>query len=63
MGCILNGPGESKQADIGISLPGTGNLRRAGLHRRHPRRFREAGELVKEKHVERWGNQYSPDTP
>ena len=24
MGCIVNGPGESKQADIGISLPGTG---------------------------------------
>ncbi|MCJ8324911.1 MAG: flavodoxin-dependent (E)-4-hydroxy-3-methylbut-2-enyl-diphosphate synthase [Rhizobiales bacterium] len=24
MGCIVNGPGESKNADIGISLPGTG---------------------------------------
>ncbi len=24
MGCVVNGPGESKQADIGISLPGTG---------------------------------------
>jgi len=24
MGCIVNGPGESRQADIGISLPGTG---------------------------------------
>ncbi|TAJ17506.1 MAG: flavodoxin-dependent (E)-4-hydroxy-3-methylbut-2-enyl-diphosphate synthase [Rugosibacter sp.] len=24
MGCIVNGPGESKQANIGISLPGTG---------------------------------------
>src|ERR1700716_4173719 len=24
MGCIVNGPGESKRADIGISLPGTG---------------------------------------
>ena len=24
MGCIVNGPGESKMADIGISLPGTG---------------------------------------
>jgi (E)-4-hydroxy-3-methylbut-2-enyl-diphosphate synthase len=23
MGCVVNGPGESKQADIGISLPGT----------------------------------------
>jgi len=26
MGCIVNGPGESKYADIGISLPGTGEL-------------------------------------
>ena len=24
MGCIVNGPGESKLANIGISLPGTG---------------------------------------
>ena len=24
MGCVVNGPGESKMADIGISLPGTG---------------------------------------
>ena len=24
MGCIVNGPGESKHANIGISLPGTG---------------------------------------
>jgi (E)-4-hydroxy-3-methylbut-2-enyl-diphosphate synthase len=23
MGCVVNGPGESKQANIGISLPGT----------------------------------------
>src|SRR5258708_17623296 len=23
MGCVVNGPGESKRADIGISLPGT----------------------------------------
>ena len=24
MGCIVNGPGESRQADIGVSLPGSG---------------------------------------
>ena len=24
IGCVVNGPGESKHADIGISLPGTG---------------------------------------
>ena len=35
MGCIVNGPGESKHADIGISLPGTGETPgRAGVRRR-----------------------------
>ena len=29
MGCIVNGPGESRAADIGISLPGTGEQPRA----------------------------------
>ncbi len=24
MGCVVNGPGESRHADVGISLPGTG---------------------------------------
>jgi (E)-4-hydroxy-3-methylbut-2-enyl-diphosphate synthase len=43
MGCIVNGPGESKHADIGISLPGTGEAPAApGVHRRregaHPAR-------------------------
>lgn len=26
MGCVVNGPGESRQAHIGISLPGTGEI-------------------------------------
>ena len=26
MGCVVNGPGESKRANIGISLPGTGEV-------------------------------------
>jgi (E)-4-hydroxy-3-methylbut-2-enyl-diphosphate synthase len=26
MGCVVNGPGESKHADVGISLPGTGEV-------------------------------------
>ncbi len=26
MGCVVNGPGESKLADIGISLPGSGEF-------------------------------------
>ncbi len=32
MGCIVNGPGESKPADIGISLPGTGELPTAPVY-------------------------------
>ena len=38
MGCIVNGPGESKHADIGISLPGTGESPRAPVY--------QDGELV-----------------
>ena len=35
MGCIVNGPGESRAADIGISLPGTGeSAARPGLRGR-----------------------------
>jgi len=32
MGCIVNGPGESRAADIGISLPGTGESPRAPVY-------------------------------
>lgn len=32
MGCIVNGPGESKYADIGISLPGTGEEPKAPVY-------------------------------
>jgi len=32
MGCIVNGPGESKHADIGISLPGTGETPAAPVY-------------------------------
>ncbi len=32
MGCIVNGPGESKHADIGISLPGTGEVPAAPVY-------------------------------
>ncbi len=32
MGCVVNGPGESKHADIGISLPGTGEAPRAPVY-------------------------------
>ena len=33
MGCIVNGPGESKHADIGISLPGNGEDPKAPVYR------------------------------
>jgi (E)-4-hydroxy-3-methylbut-2-enyl-diphosphate synthase len=32
MGCVVNGPGESRQADIGISLPGTGEAPAAPVY-------------------------------
>ena len=32
MGCIVNGPGESKHANIGISLPGTGEAPSAPVY-------------------------------
>ena len=32
MGCIVNGPGESKHSDIGISLPGTGEAPAAPVY-------------------------------
>ena len=32
MGCVVNGPGESKAANIGISLPGTGETPRAPVY-------------------------------
>lgn len=32
MGCVVNGPGESKHADIGISLPGTGEVPTAPVY-------------------------------
>ncbi len=32
MGCIVNGPGESKSADLGISLPGTGEEPKAPVY-------------------------------
>ena len=32
MGCVVNGPGESKHADIGISLPGTSEEPKAPVY-------------------------------
>jgi (E)-4-hydroxy-3-methylbut-2-enyl-diphosphate synthase len=32
MGCVVNGPGESRAADVGISLPGSGEEPRAPVY-------------------------------
>ena len=32
MGCVVNGPGESKHANVGISLPGTGEEPKAPVY-------------------------------
>jgi (E)-4-hydroxy-3-methylbut-2-enyl-diphosphate synthase len=65
MGCIVNGPGESKHANIGISLPGTGEDPRAPVYQdgkllttlRGPRIAEDFQELL-ERYVEgRYGRE------
>ena len=46
MGCIVNGPGESKQADIGISLPGTGEAPAAPVFIDGEKRMTLRGEHI-----------------
>ncbi|MDD5030115.1 MAG: flavodoxin-dependent (E)-4-hydroxy-3-methylbut-2-enyl-diphosphate synthase [Rhodoferax sp.] len=48
MGCIVNGPGESKQADIGISLPGTGEAPAAPVFIDGEKRMTLRGEAIAE---------------
>jgi (E)-4-hydroxy-3-methylbut-2-enyl-diphosphate synthase len=63
MGCIVNGPGESKHADIGISLPGTGEAPAAPVFvdgvktvtLRGPRIAEEFKTLVNDYIVKRYG--------
>jgi (E)-4-hydroxy-3-methylbut-2-enyl-diphosphate synthase len=63
MGCIVNGPGESRHADIGISLPGTGEMPAApvfidgkkAVTLRGPRIADEFRVLVAEYVERRWG--------
>ena len=64
MGCIVNGPGESKHADIGISLPGTGEAPAApvfidgekALTLRGPNIAAEFHQLVEDYIERRFGN-------
>ena len=46
MGCIVNGPGESKHADIGISLPGTGEAPAAPVFIDGEKRMTLRGEAI-----------------
>jgi (E)-4-hydroxy-3-methylbut-2-enyl-diphosphate synthase len=46
MGCIVNGPGESKQADIGISLPGTGEAPAAPVFIEGEKRMTLRGDAI-----------------
>lgn len=48
MGCIVNGPGESKHADIGISLPGTGEQPAAPVFIDGEKRMTLRGENIAE---------------
>ena len=48
MGCIVNGPGESKHADIGISLPGTGEAPSAPVFIDGEKRMTLRGEGIAE---------------
>ncbi|UQN06720.1 flavodoxin-dependent (E)-4-hydroxy-3-methylbut-2-enyl-diphosphate synthase [Deinococcus sp. QL22] len=65
MGCIVNGPGESKHANIGISLPGTGEDPRAPVYQDgkllttlRGLRIAEDFQALMEKYVEqRYGQQ------
>lgn len=63
MGCIVNGPGESKHANIGISLPGTGEDPRAPVYQdgkllttlKGPRIAEDFQELLEKYVQERYG--------
>ena len=46
MGCIVNGPGESKHADIGISLPGTGEAPAAPVFINGEKRMTLRGDAI-----------------
>jgi (E)-4-hydroxy-3-methylbut-2-enyl-diphosphate synthase len=68
MGCIVNGPGESKHADVGISLPGTGEQPAApvfidgkkALVLRGPNITNEFKVIVEDYIEKRFGNGASP---
>ena len=70
MGCIVNGPGESKHADIGISLPGSGEAPAAPVYIDGEKSVTLRGEniardfrVIVENYIEkRFGTQPAPET-
>ena len=48
MGCVVNGPGESRMADIGISLPGSGENPVAPVYVRGEKAASLKGEAMQE---------------
>ena len=52
MGCIVNGPGESKHADIGISLPGTGESPSAPIFIRGQKTHTLKGDNIAQQFIE-----------
>jgi len=64
MGCIVNGPGESKHADIGISLPGTGESPAAPVFIDGEKKITLRGENIAQEFVaiidQYVDNKYSP---
>jgi (E)-4-hydroxy-3-methylbut-2-enyl-diphosphate synthase len=70
MGCIVNGPGESKHADIGISLPGSGEAPAAPIFIDGEKRMTLRGDniaqefqVIVENYIEkRFGTQRAVET-
>ncbi len=56
MGCVVNGPGESKQANIGISLPGTGEQPVAPVYEDGIKTVTLKGDNIAEAFIERVKN-------
>jgi (E)-4-hydroxy-3-methylbut-2-enyl-diphosphate synthase len=52
MGCVVNGPGESKHANIGISLPGTGEAPVAPVFEDGQKTVTLRGERIAEEFIE-----------
>jgi (E)-4-hydroxy-3-methylbut-2-enyl-diphosphate synthase len=48
MGCVVNGPGESKHANIGVSLPGTGERAVAPVYEDGEKTVTLKGERIAE---------------